>query len=122
MEHLILNYRLFRIWQYLDMPFYAVILIFSILYQMTIVNGFRLKQLWDVLEICLKNKDNWSHILLPKKSSFRMKLISVFLGTLISISAVFGAQKINMWSYKSLCTHYERLLERRHRCPNYCGQ
>ena len=65
-------------------------------------------------------------IFFSKKSSFRIKLIFVLVGTLISISAVFGAQKLITWSYKSQCIHYQRLLvrlvKRRHRWPNYYGQ
>ena len=45
-----------------------------------------------------------------KKTSFRMKLIFILMGTLISKIDVYGAQKTYTWSYRSQCVHYKRLF------------
>ena len=41
-----------------------------------------------------------------KKSSFRMQLIYILVGTLNRKIDVFGVQKIQTWRYRSQCTHY----------------
>ena len=38
---------------------------------------------------------------------FFLKFIFIWVGTLISKIAIFGAQKIRTWANKSQCTHYE---------------
>ena len=42
-----------------------------------------------------------------KNSYFWMKLIFIFMGTLIIKITVFKAQKSHSWSYKSKYAHYE---------------
>ena len=42
-------------------------------------------------------------LIFAKKSYFRIKPIFILMGTLITKIAVFGAQKVHMWFYRSQC-------------------
>ena len=79
------------------MLFYSVTK-FSIFSLLNVMNQFMIEQLWDLIEIYCQSKEK------------KIKLIFIFVGTLISKIGVFGAQKSHTSSYRSHGPHDEWLV------------